>query len=304
MGRPRRRRAGLDTGSIRDTTGNALRGYGGIRVRVAGALTGRAAVMNGELMRGFGLRYDGYDRFRTTQAVQLGAVSITRAIRIQRNDRWARWYDTFTNTTTQSTTVEVVFGGQTGYNTGENQSEIVATSSGDTTRDDRRRLGHGRHADDRRGRAEPERAERRRQRHAGHERVGRELPARPVQPAAPRHRARGQPPGLRAPVPARCRRDQVARPFRGHRNGRAPGHRLGGRQRPARGRHRGQRGPQRRDLADRGAARWPISAPPSCARSSTGAARRSPPACPASTRTSAPASSSSTRPPRRSRPSS
>jgi amidase len=122
---------GLDTGSIRNTGGSALRGYGGIRVRVAGKLTGRSALLNGELMRGFGLRYDGVDRFTTTKSVELGGVSMTRAIRIQRSDRWARYFDTFTNTTRQSVTVEVVFGGMTGYDTGENQSEVVATSSGD-----------------------------------------------------------------------------------------------------------------------------------------------------------------------------
>jgi amidase len=124
---------GLDTGSIRDTAGSALRGYGGLRVRVAGKLTGRSALLNGELMRGFGLRFDGVDRFTTTKSVELGGVSMTRAIRIQRSDRWARYFDTFTNTTRQSVTVEVVFGGMTGYDTGENQSEVVASSSGDAT---------------------------------------------------------------------------------------------------------------------------------------------------------------------------
>ncbi len=122
---------GVDTGSIRNTTGAALRGYGGIRVRVAGKLEGRSALMNGQLMRGFGLRYDGLDRFETTKAVEIGGVSMTRAIKIQRSDRYARFFDTFTNTTSQGVTVEVVFGGMTGYNTGENQSEVVGTSSGD-----------------------------------------------------------------------------------------------------------------------------------------------------------------------------
>lgn len=122
---------GVDTGSIRNTSGAALRGYGGIRVRVAGKLEGRSALLNGELMRGFGLRFDGVDQFKTTKAVEIGGVSMTREIKIQRSDRYARFFDTFTNTTSQGVTVDVVFGGMTGYNTGENQSEVVATSSGD-----------------------------------------------------------------------------------------------------------------------------------------------------------------------------
>ena len=35
---------------------------------------------NGELMRGFGLEFDGVDRFTTTQAVELGGVEISRAV--------------------------------------------------------------------------------------------------------------------------------------------------------------------------------------------------------------------------------
>jgi hypothetical protein len=46
----------VDTGSIRETTSNALQGYGGIRVKVS-TLTDPAWA-NGALMRGFHLQYD------------------------------------------------------------------------------------------------------------------------------------------------------------------------------------------------------------------------------------------------------
>ncbi|MDO8211851.1 amidase family protein [Conexibacter sp. CPCC 206217] len=130
----------LDTGSIRDVRGSsALIGFGGIRVRVAGV----QPRFNGELMRGFGLRYDGYEDFASTSAIDLGGVSISRAIHVERSATWTRWVDTFTNTTNGNKTVEVVFGGQTGYaqtsaasngsSSAANQSSVVATSSGDTT---------------------------------------------------------------------------------------------------------------------------------------------------------------------------
>ncbi len=46
-------------------------------------------------------------------------------------ESWARFVDSFTNTTGAPITIEVAFGGQVGYNTGTNQSAIAATSSGD-----------------------------------------------------------------------------------------------------------------------------------------------------------------------------
>ena len=59
----------LDTGSIRAISDNAFYGFGGIRVRVSGIpATTRAARLNGELMRGFGLAFDGEDAFKTDGA--------------------------------------------------------------------------------------------------------------------------------------------------------------------------------------------------------------------------------------------
>jgi amidase len=129
---------GVDTGSIRATQVGAgqnaafstsINGYGGIRVRVDASPAPR---FNGELLRGFGLTFDGADRFRTTQSVNLGGVTISRAIFINRSANWGRWLDTFTNTTKAPLTIRVAFGGQSGLGaTGGNSSAIVHTSSGD-----------------------------------------------------------------------------------------------------------------------------------------------------------------------------
>ncbi|MDO9356575.1 MAG: amidase, partial [Solirubrobacteraceae bacterium] len=131
---------GLDTGSIRNTTAQALTGFGGLKLRVSGStLTAKEKTFNGELMRGFGLQYDGYDRFRTTKAVPLGGVSTSRSIRVNRDANWFRYFDSFTNTTSHVVTAEVVFGGQTGWNTaittgagGTNNTQVVDTTDGDT----------------------------------------------------------------------------------------------------------------------------------------------------------------------------
>ncbi|MBB2946333.1 amidase [Actinoplanes lutulentus] len=119
---------GLDTGSVRSTTANALLGYGGIRLRVAGG----SGLLNGALLRGFGLTYDGAETFSSKHAVVINGVAVQRELTIDRADSYGRFFDTFTNTTRKPISVSVAFGGQLGYNTGTNQSAIATTSSGDT----------------------------------------------------------------------------------------------------------------------------------------------------------------------------
>ena len=65
--------------------------------------------------------------------MQLGGVAVKRSITFNTAEAYARFLDTFTNTTGAPLTIEVAFGGQLGYDTGTNQSAIASTSSGDTT---------------------------------------------------------------------------------------------------------------------------------------------------------------------------
>src|SRR3954452_22463294 len=132
----------VDTGSIRATQvgpgqnpaySTTINGFGGIQVQVPGAPR-----FNGELMRGFGLQFNGIDRFTTTQAVRLGGVEMTRSVWIKKDlavgqASYGRWLDTFVNTTDAPLTIKAAFGGQSGYSaSGANSSALVNTSSGDT----------------------------------------------------------------------------------------------------------------------------------------------------------------------------
>jgi amidase len=84
-------------------------------------------------MRGFGLRFDGADRFNTSQSIDLAGVTISRSVYINHAANWGRWLDTFTNTTKAPLTIKVAFGGQSGIGaSGANSSAIVKTSSGDS----------------------------------------------------------------------------------------------------------------------------------------------------------------------------
>jgi amidase len=146
----------VDTGSIRATqTGpgdclfnacptppysTTINGFGGIKVLVETTAPPR---FNGEIMRGYGLVFDGISRFASTQSIDLGGIVISRAVFINTNANWGRWLDTFTNSTKQPITLQAAFGGQSGYgdpttdpsdvlhSSPFNASSIVNTSSGD-----------------------------------------------------------------------------------------------------------------------------------------------------------------------------
>ncbi|HWF74513.1 MAG TPA: amidase, partial [Solirubrobacteraceae bacterium] len=90
----------VDTGSIRATQATPyngaqvttnINGYGGIRVSVDETPPPR---LNGALMRGFGLGFDGDESFLSTQAVNLGGVHIARSVKIERTSDYGRWLDT------------------------------------------------------------------------------------------------------------------------------------------------------------------------------------------------------------------
>ena len=133
----------VDTGSIRATqTGpgdclfnncvtapysTSINGFAGIRVLVQTTPSPR---MNGEIMRGYGLAFDGVNRFTTTRSIDLGGITISRSVYINSNANWGRWLDSFTNTTRAPITIKVAFGGQSGIGTASgaapaNSSAIV-----------------------------------------------------------------------------------------------------------------------------------------------------------------------------------
>lgn len=133
----------VDTGSIRATQvgpgllpnlqtqpySTAINGFAGIKVLVQTTPEPR---FNGELMRGYGLTFDGVNRFATTQSIDLGGVTISRSVYVNNSANWGRWLDSFTNTTKAPITIKAAFGGQSGIGAaGGNSSSIVNTSSGD-----------------------------------------------------------------------------------------------------------------------------------------------------------------------------
>ncbi|URN95861.1 MAG: amidase family protein [Candidatus Pristimantibacillus lignocellulolyticus] len=118
----------LDTGSLRTVGNTQVQGFGNIFVKVSSP---SASLMNGQMMRGFNLKYDGTNKFISTQSVNLGNILITREVYIDRVTNRTRFFDTFTNINSEAVTVDVSFGGSLGYGTTTNAAKIKATSSDD-----------------------------------------------------------------------------------------------------------------------------------------------------------------------------
>ena len=190
----------------------------------------RPARLNGELMRGFGLAYDGDESFATDRRRRCSAASRSAArSRSARPATATRWLDTFANTTGRTITVDVTFGGTAGLNTGNNQSQIIGHLAAATRRSAPTTPGS-------RSPTRPTAGGRARAgRRAVVHRLARpgtaQLPARPVRRAAARRRAGGQLLRLQEHDHARARADEVAAalrrrgPRRDHRDRRRADHR-------------------------------------------------------------------------------
>lgn len=118
----------LDTGSLRTVGTTQVQGFGNIFVKVSSP---SASLMNGQMMRGFDLKYDGVNRFTSTQSVNLGNVTVTRDVYIDTINNRTRFFDTFTNKNDMGVKVDVSFGGSLGYGTAANASVVKATYSDD-----------------------------------------------------------------------------------------------------------------------------------------------------------------------------
>ncbi|WNS40806.1 amidase family protein [Paenibacillus sp. MMS20-IR301] len=118
----------LDTGSLRTVGTTQVQGFGNIFVKVSSP---SASLMNGQMMRGFNLKYDGVNTFTSAQSVNLGNVTVTREVYVDTTLNRTRFFDTFTNKNDIDVKVDVSFGGSLGYGTTANASVVKATYSED-----------------------------------------------------------------------------------------------------------------------------------------------------------------------------
>jgi LPXTG-site transpeptidase (sortase) family protein len=116
-----------DTGGIDDGSQDAFDDYGMISMYVADG--SGSYVEEYEDVDGFGLILDGSGRrFVTTTPVTVGGIETSRDLNAPATTDYMRYIDTFTNTTSETRRVWVVWGGDLGS---DSTTTVAATSSGD-----------------------------------------------------------------------------------------------------------------------------------------------------------------------------
>lgn len=119
-----------DSGGI--ATGGRARpfnGFGYLKLQVRRA--DRSLIVRDQYLRGFGLAYDGVDRFDSITPVLHGDVVVARAITARRDASYLRYFDSFTNTSTEERLVEVAWGGAAGAYDDGGRVAVAATANGD-----------------------------------------------------------------------------------------------------------------------------------------------------------------------------
>jgi amidase len=119
-----------DSGGIA-TGGRAypFNGFGYLKLQLRRA--DHTLIVRDQYLRGFGLAYDGADRFDSITPVLHGDVVIARDITARRAAPYLRYFDVFTNTSSEERVVEVAWGGAAGAYDDGGRATVAVTSSGD-----------------------------------------------------------------------------------------------------------------------------------------------------------------------------
>src|SRR4051794_12727837 len=123
-----------DSGGIATGGGaNPFNGFGYLKVRVrssAGTILARQRYLTG-----FGLAYDGRERFDSITPVMHGDVVVSRALFAPKDADYLRYVDTYTNTATRTQIVDVAWGGAAGAFEDGGRVTVAASSDGNRTID-------------------------------------------------------------------------------------------------------------------------------------------------------------------------
>src|SRR5215212_10227181 len=90
---------------------NPFNGFGYLKLQIS---TPAGVVLRNQYLRGFGLSWDGRERFDSISPVLANQILVSRAIFAPKATTWLRYFDTFTNTSTRPLTVDAAWGGAAG----------------------------------------------------------------------------------------------------------------------------------------------------------------------------------------------
>lgn len=110
---------------------NPFNGFGYLKLQVS-TPAGRVLLRN-QYLRGFGLSWDGGERFDSISPVLAEGVLVSRALYAPKSTTWLRYFDSFTNTTSAPLVVDVAWGGAAGAYEDGGLMTVATTGDGDRT---------------------------------------------------------------------------------------------------------------------------------------------------------------------------
>ncbi|MEO7158320.1 MAG: amidase family protein, partial [Vicinamibacterales bacterium] len=108
---------------------NPFNGFGYLKLQVRRA--DHVLVAANQYLRGFGLHHDDHGRFDSTTPVLTEAVLVSRGVTTSEDTQYLRYFDTFTNTSTEPRTIQVAWGGAAGAFDDGGQVAVASTANGD-----------------------------------------------------------------------------------------------------------------------------------------------------------------------------
>jgi amidase len=108
---------------------NPFNGFGYLKLQVRRA--DNSLLARNLYLKGFGLHHDGAGRFDSITPVLTEGILVARDVTTSKETQYLRYFDAFTNTSTEDRVVQVAWGGAAGAYEDGGQMTIAATASGD-----------------------------------------------------------------------------------------------------------------------------------------------------------------------------
>ncbi|HEX6973075.1 MAG TPA: hypothetical protein VF147_01675, partial [Vicinamibacterales bacterium] len=108
---------------------NPFNGFGYLKMQVS--VPGLRPARPNQYLKGFGLSFDGVNRFDSITPLLQDGILVSRAITAHKTTNYLRYFDSFTNTTAAVRVVQVAWGGAAGAYADGGLVAVAATSSGD-----------------------------------------------------------------------------------------------------------------------------------------------------------------------------
>jgi amidase len=108
---------------------NPFNGFGYLKLQVR--RSDNVALVRNQYLKGFGLHHDDGGRFDSVTPVLTEGILVSRGVTTSKDTQYLRYFDSFTNTSTEPRTIQVAWGGAAGAFDDGGQVAVATTANGD-----------------------------------------------------------------------------------------------------------------------------------------------------------------------------